>query len=67
MTLLKVRVVSRFQCASGIMDRDGRYAPPWRESPRFTGLNCKAISRNCRSLGTEFSSFFPRLAIAKTM
>ena len=66
MTFWKSGLLSRFQCASGYIDRDGRYAPPCRESPRFTGLNCSAISRNRCSLGTEFSSFFPRLAIAKT-
>ena len=38
--LLKSGSLSRFQCESGDIDFDGRYAPPCRESPRFTGLNC---------------------------
>ena len=51
---------------NGFIEREGRSAPPWRASPRFTGLKRRAISRNFFNLGTEFSSFLPRLAIANT-
>ena len=32
---------------------DGRSAPPCRASPRLTGLNSSAISRNLRSFGSD--------------
>src|ERR1700681_4657623 len=66
-TASKSGLLLRRQCEKGFNDFEERIAPPWRESPRFTGLNWRAISRNFRRRGTEFSSLRPRLAMAKTM
>src|SRR5437879_12543802 len=66
-TARKLGFMSRFQCEKGFMDLEGRSAPPFLASPRFTGLKLRAISRNRRNFGTESSSFFPLLHIANTI
>ena len=60
------RLLSRFQCATGVREAQGRSAPPCTASPRLTGWNSRAISRNFLSFGTHPWSFFPRLGMAKT-
>ena len=49
----KSGVMSRFQCDAGFIDCDGRSAPPWRASPRFTGLKRQRHLQELLQLGNR--------------